>query len=169
MWEPQWRPLAEAGYRVVRCDFRGFGDTPAPDRRYSDAEDVAELLGALGAGPAVLIGSSYGGGVALETAARWPELVGALALLCSGSPGHTPGAALRSLGEQEDALLAAGDVAGAVELMVRTWLGPEADEPAREQLRRMQQRAFEVQLAADAEEFWQTEFLDGLRPAAAPG
>lgn len=155
MWEPQWRPLVEAGYRVVRCDFRGFGDTPMADRPYSDAEDVAELLGTLGIGPAVLVGSSYGGTVALETAARRPELVGALVLLCSGSPGHTPSDALRSIGVQEDALLAAGDITGAVELMADTWLGPEADHAARNQLRRMQRHAFEVQSTADGEEFWQ--------------
>ena len=160
LWDPQWRPLVEAGYRVVRCDFRGFGESPVADRPYSDAEDVAQLLGALGTEPAVLVGSSYGGTVALEAAARWPELVSALVLLCSGSPGHTPGDALRSLGEQEDALLTAGDTAGAVELMVETWLGPEAGDAARDQLRRMQRLAFEVQLAADTEEagtegFWQ--------------
>jgi pimeloyl-ACP methyl ester carboxylesterase len=156
MWEPQWQPLLGAGYRVVRCDFRGFGDTPLADRPYSDAEDVAQPLGDVpGTGPAVLVGSSYGGKVALELAATRPELVGALALLCSGSPGHTPSDALRSIGEQEDALLAAGDTAGAVELMVDTWLGPEADDAARDQLRRMQRHSFEVQSAVGADEFWQ--------------
>ena len=157
MWEPQWPRLVEAGYRVIRCDFRGFGETPLADRPYSDAEDVAELLVTLGIGPgpAVLVGSSYGGKVALELATTWPELVGALVLLCSGSPGHEPSDALRSIGEQEDALLAAGDITGAVELMVDTWLGPEADDAARNQLRRMQRHAFEVQSTADAEEFWQ--------------
>jgi 3-oxoadipate enol-lactonase len=30
MWDPQWPVLADAGYRVVRCDFRGYGETPVP-------------------------------------------------------------------------------------------------------------------------------------------
>ena len=44
MWEPQWRPLVEAGYRVVRCDFRGFGDSPVADRPYSEAYTAAMRL-----------------------------------------------------------------------------------------------------------------------------
>ena len=47
------------------------------------------------------------------------------------------------------AVLEAGDVTGAVRLNVETWLGPDADDSARELLTRMQRRAFDVQLAAD--------------------
>ena len=45
----------------------------------------------------------------------------------------------------------AGDITGAVELNVDTWLGPDADDTAREAVRQMQRHAFEVQLAATAE------------------
>ncbi|MEU7967074.1 hypothetical protein AB0D09_26905 [Streptomyces sp. NPDC049097] len=48
MWDPQWPVMCDAGYRVVRCDFRGFGDTPVADRPYGDAADVAALLDRLG-------------------------------------------------------------------------------------------------------------------------
>ena len=41
-------------------------------------------------------------------------------------------------------------MAGAVRLNLDTWLGPEADEAAREAVSRMQRRAFDVQLAAEA-------------------
>jgi acyl-homoserine-lactone acylase len=44
------------------------------------AADLAALITALDAAPATLIGGSYGGLVALETARRRPELVGALVL-----------------------------------------------------------------------------------------
>ncbi|MFE2428967.1 alpha/beta fold hydrolase [Streptomyces sp. NPDC059373] len=151
MWDAQWPGLLDGGYRLVRCDFRGFGGTPVADRPHSDAEDVVELLDALGVGQAVLVGSSYGGRVALEIAARRPERVSAMALLCSGRPGHEPTAELRAFGEREDALIEAGDIAGAVELNVDTWLGPDADEAARDAVRQMQRHAFEVQLAADKE------------------
>ncbi|MFD7341682.1 alpha/beta fold hydrolase [Streptomyces violascens] len=148
MWDPQWPALVEAGYRVVRCDFRGFGESPLPNRRHNDAEDVLDLLDSLGVEQAALIGSSYGGRVALEIAARRPDRVSAMALLCSGLPGHEPGDELRAFGDREDALLEAGDVAAAVELNLDTFLGPDAEETVRDQVREMQRRAFEVQLAA---------------------
>ncbi|PNE39464.1 MULTISPECIES: alpha/beta fold hydrolase [Streptomyces] len=148
MWDPQWSALIDAGYRVVRCDFRGFGQTPLPDRRYNDAEDVLGLLDVLGIERAALVASSYGGCVALEIAARRPDRAIALALLCAGLPEHEPTDELRAFGEREDALLEAGDLAGAVELNVDTWLGPDAEEMVRQEVCRMQRHAFEVQLAA---------------------
>ncbi|KOY56207.1 alpha/beta fold hydrolase [Streptomyces sp. XY332] len=148
MWDSQWSALVEAGYRVVRCDFRGFGQSPLPDRRHNDAEDVLDLLDSLGVEQAALIASSYGGRVAVEIAARRPDRVSAMVLLASGLPGHEPTDELRAFGEREDALLEAGDIAGAVELNVDTWLGPDAEEAVRDAVREMQRRAFEVQLAA---------------------
>jgi pimeloyl-ACP methyl ester carboxylesterase len=149
MWDGQWPALIEAGYRVVRCDFRGFGGTPAADGPCNDAEDVLDLLDALGIGRAALIASSYGGRVALEIAARWPDRVSAMALLCSALPGHEPTAERHAFNEREEALIEAGDIGGAVELAVDTWLGPDADDAAREAVRRMQRHAYEVQLAAE--------------------
>jgi pimeloyl-ACP methyl ester carboxylesterase len=151
MWDPQWAALLDAGYQVVRCDLRGYGRSALPDGPYSDAEDVADLLGELRIERAALIGSSYGGQVALEVAARRPELVAALVLLCSAAPDHVPSDPLRSFAEREDALLAAGDVDAAVELNVATALGPEADDAVRQQVRQMQRRAFGLQLAAAEE------------------
>ncbi|ORT60841.1 alpha/beta hydrolase [Streptomyces sp. CB03238] len=151
MWDPQWPALIAAGHRVVRCDFRGFGRTPAPDRPHNDAEDVLDLLDALGIERATLVASSYGGRVALEIAARRPDRVSSMALLCPALPGHEPSAELRAFGAREDALLEAGDIAGAVELNVDTFLGPEADEATREAVRGMQRNAFDVQLAVTEE------------------
>ncbi|MFJ2574533.1 alpha/beta fold hydrolase [Streptomyces halstedii] len=149
MWDAQWPALIDGGYRPVRCDLRGFGETPAPDRPHSDAEDVLALLDGLGIARAAVVGSSYGGQVALEIAARWPDRVSAMVLLCPALPGHEPSAELRALGEREEALLETGDIVGATELMVDTWLGPDAAESAREAVRQMQRHAFEVQLAAE--------------------
>src|SRR3954451_3391373 len=56
MWDAQWPALIDAGYRLVRCDLRGFGETPAPDRPYSDAEDVLAVLNSLGIVQAALVG-----------------------------------------------------------------------------------------------------------------
>jgi pimeloyl-ACP methyl ester carboxylesterase len=152
MWDPQMPVLVNAGYRVVRSDMRGFGQTPMPAQPYNNAQDVLDLLDLLSVTHVALVGASGGGRVALEIAARWPQRVTSLALLCTALAGHEPGAELRVFGEREDALLEAGDIAGATELNVRTWLGPQADEAVREKVRQMQRHALEVQLAA-VEEF----------------
>ena len=151
MWDPQWPVLADAGYRVVRCDFRGYGETPVPQGPHNDAEDVLDLAGELAVGPVAVVGASYGGKVALEIAARWPQQVTALALVCAGMPGHEPTDALRDFSQREEKLIEAGDIAGAVELNVATWLGPQASQATRERVRLMQRRGFEVQLAAHEE------------------
>ena len=167
MWDPQWPVLADAGYRVVRCDFRGFGATPVPREPYDNAGDVLELIGELDTGPVAVVGASFGGKVALELAARWPGQVRALALICAGMPGHEPSDVLRDFGQREGELLAAGNIAGAVELNVATWLGPEADAATRDRLRLMQRHAFEVQLAA-AEEYGPVRAAVDLRAITAP-
>lgn len=150
MWDPQVPALVEAGYRVLRCDLRGFGASPMPDRPYNNADDVMALVDVIA--PAdmervALVGASGGGRVALEIAARWPRRVTSLALLATAWAGHEPSAALQAFDAREEALLESGDVAGATELNVDTWLGPHADEATRERVRQMQRRAFEVQLA----------------------
>ncbi|WP_305783596.1 alpha/beta fold hydrolase [Symbioplanes lichenis] len=148
MWDAQVPALAAAGHRVVRPDFRGYGETPAPSRSWNDADDVVGLLDERGVAVAAVVGASGGGKVALELAARWPQRVRRLVLLCTATADFEPGPELRAFGAEEDVLLEAGDVAAATELNVRTWLGPEATEAVRDKLREMQRHAFEVQLAA---------------------
>ncbi|MEV4642176.1 alpha/beta hydrolase [Actinoplanes sp. NPDC049548] len=152
MWDPQVPALSDAGHLVVRCDLRGYGETPAPDRPYDNARDVLDLLDLLAVEKVALVGSSGGGRVALELAARWPHRVRALALLCTALAGHEPSDELRSFGEREDALLEAGDIDRATDLNVTTWLGPYADDATRAKVRQMQRHAFEVQLAATEEQ-----------------
>ncbi|MFB0626945.1 alpha/beta fold hydrolase [Streptomyces sp. AB3(2024)] len=151
MWDPQWEALRAVGYRVVRADLRGFGETPAEAGDYDPVADVWRLLDSLGIERAALIGASYGGKLALAAAARHPERVTALALLASGLPGRAPSAELRAWGAREDALLNADDLDGAVALNVDTWLGPDAAAETRAAVAEMQRHAFQVQLAAEAE------------------
>jgi pimeloyl-ACP methyl ester carboxylesterase len=149
MWDRQLPELVTAGFRVVRCDLPGHGQSPAPDRPANSADEIIGLLDRLGIERAALVGSSGGGRVALEIAARWPDRVTALVLLCTALAGHEPSAELVAFGDREDHLLDAGDVGGATDLNVDMWLGPHADEATREKVRQMQHHAFEVQLAAE--------------------
>jgi pimeloyl-ACP methyl ester carboxylesterase len=149
MWDPQMPALRGAGYRVVRCDFRGFGGTPVAEGPFSDAEDICALLDRLSLQRFALIGSSHGGEVALEVAALRPGAVTSLVLLCAAVPGHVPGPELSDYTRRKKALLAAGDIPGAVELSLTTWLGPHAGDAARERVGEMQRHAYEVQRDAE--------------------
>jgi 3-oxoadipate enol-lactonase len=149
MWDPQVSVLADAGYRVVRCDLPGFGETPVPAGRFDEAGTVAGLLDDLGVDRVSMVGASGGGRLAIEFASRWPDRVTALALLCTALRGHEPSAELQAFDEREEALLEAGDVAGAVDLNVEVWVGPEAKDATRDRVRAMQRHAFDVQIAAE--------------------
>ncbi len=164
MWNPQWATLAAAGFRTVRADFRGFGDTPVPDEPYRDADDVRDLLDRLSLDSVTLVGSSFGGRVAQEVAARWPDRVTELMLVCSATADYPRTAAFAGYGEAEEALLEAGDVEGAVALNVATWVGPSADDATRAAVATMQRRAFELQLPVKEMDAPEVEYdLGGIR------
>ena len=148
MWAAQTEVLSKQ-FRVVTPDLRGFGDTGLPPGLFSYSSDVAELLDELAIEQVNLVGSSFGGKIALEVASRWPDRVASLVLLCTALGDMEPTPAAREFESREEALLAADDVHGAVELNVATWLGPDASPAAAELVRVMQRRAFDVQLAAE--------------------
>ncbi|WP_250037592.1 alpha/beta fold hydrolase [Paractinoplanes maris] len=158
MWRPQVGALVTAGFRAVACDLPGYGDSPVPAGPVDTAAEVLSVLDALGIESAALIGSSGGGGVLLELAARWPDRVDALALLCTAGPDLEPGPELRSLWKRENELAEAGDVEAATELNVRFWLGPRAGDDTRALVREMQRHALEVQLASPEPEEIETPY-----------
>lgn len=146
MWDPQRAPLARH-HRVIRCDLRGYGDTPLTSARFDNAGDVKALLDSLGERSVAIVAASAGGQVALQVASRWSDLVSHL-MLINSAYALPPTRSVQRFARREDALLEAGDLDGATELNVATWLGPDADDDARELVRTMQRHAFDVQLAA---------------------
>jgi pimeloyl-ACP methyl ester carboxylesterase len=70
--------LVEAGYRVATMDVRGHGETSTQWDDFSVAgvgEDTLALIRELNAGPAIIVGTSMGGGAAIWAAVEAPELV----------------------------------------------------------------------------------------------
>lgn len=70
--------LVEAGYRVATMDVRGHGETSTSWDDFSVAgvgEDILALIRELNAGPAILVGTSMGGGAAIWSAVEAPQLV----------------------------------------------------------------------------------------------
>src|SRR3954469_13055008 len=85
-WRFQLPALAEAGYRVVAPDMRGYNLSSRPPGVSAYgldhlAGDIRELIAERGAGSALLAGHDWGAFVAWATAMNHPEVVERLAIL----------------------------------------------------------------------------------------
>lgn len=83
-------PALTERHQVVLVDLQGHGRTADVDRPLSTqamADDVAALIEHLGLGRVDVVGFSLGGGVALQVAARHPEVVRRL-VMCSVNLTH---------------------------------------------------------------------------------
>jgi pimeloyl-ACP methyl ester carboxylesterase len=148
-----WDAVADRlpGHRAIRHDLRGFGTTAVGSGRFSHRGDLLALLDALGVERATLVGSSFGGLVALEAAALAPERFDRLVLLAPPLPDHAWSPEFAAFAAAEDAALEAGDLGRAVQVNVDQWV-PNAGDRHRAYVAAAQRRAFELQLAADLEE-----------------
>jgi pimeloyl-ACP methyl ester carboxylesterase len=77
-WEPLLAPLAQAGFRVVSVDMPGWGQS-VPTKGQVGGSDavqcVVQMLDELAVTEAVLMGKSWGGNVAVETAVAHPTRI----------------------------------------------------------------------------------------------
>jgi 3-oxoadipate enol-lactonase len=121
MWDPQVPALAER-FRVVTYDTRGHGDSPAPEGPYTLddlVDDVVALLDRLRVRRAHVAGLSLGGMTALRLAAREPDRVGRLTVLCSSAKVEPQGFLDRAAAARTDGT---ASIAPAV---VARWLTPQ--------------------------------------------
>ncbi|MDT0220957.1 3-oxoadipate enol-lactonase [Gordonia sp. AC31] len=137
MWDSQVAALEER-FRVVRYDTRGHGDSPVPPGPYSIdelADDVIALLDRFDLERAHLVGLSLGGMTMMRVAARNPERVDRLALLCTAA--YLPPAQ----GWTDRAALVRADGTSAVAAaVVQRWFTPgylAANTEARQQFEAM--------------------------------
>ncbi len=85
IWDPQWTAFVER-HRVLRYDPRGFRGSSKPDGPFSHIRDLRALLDFAKISRAHVIGSSFGGSLALDFAAAHPERVASLVLVGAGGP-----------------------------------------------------------------------------------
>lgn len=95
VWPAEWVARLERRFRVIRIDNRGTGwsrTAPAPFTIGDLADDAAEVLRTIDAGPATVVGLSMGGMIAQDLALRHPNLVGRLILVATRppAPDHIP-------------------------------------------------------------------------------
>lgn len=93
LWRAPAGVLATRG-RTIVYDRRGFGESERPEPFVSSVQlhtdDAAALLDAVEAAPAIVIGRSQGGEIAVDLALRYPDRVRALALLEGGGMSLSP-------------------------------------------------------------------------------
>ncbi|XP_053565481.1 bifunctional epoxide hydrolase 2 [Bombina bombina] len=85
-WRYQIPDLADAGFRVIALDMKGYGDSSAPAEieEYSQQElckDLVVFLDKLGVPHATFIGHDWGGALVWNMALFYPERVSAVASL----------------------------------------------------------------------------------------
>jgi len=88
-WRSQLTALADAGFRAVAPDLRGYGASDKPPRGYdlpTLSADIAALVRALGERDAVVVGHDWGGLLGWTTAALHPRSVRRLVVLSMAHP-----------------------------------------------------------------------------------
>lgn len=137
-WREVGARLGAAGRDVVAYDRRGFGDVPTASAPFRHVDDLLAVLDAVSPdAPAWLVGSSMGGGVALDAALVAPARVAGLVLLAPAISGEAEpsdeaySAATGGLADAIDAAWTAGALEECNRLEVRLWLDGPAEAEGR--------------------------------------
>ncbi|UZO99399.1 Hydrolase (plasmid) [Roseomonas mucosa] len=120
-------------HQVIAYDRRGFGETQAEREDHSAVEDLTAVLDAVTEGkPAVLVGCSMGGKIALDAALRYPARVRGLVLIApsvEGAPAPDYSPEVAEMVAWAQAAEASGDPTRTAAAKARLWLdGPLAPE-----------------------------------------
>ncbi len=122
MWDHEFEAFADS-HLVMRFDMRGYGKSLPVEGEFNIQDDLAALLETLEIpAPAIFMGCSMGGGLAIEYALEEPEKVSALILVGSGPPGlELDAEGPDELFAQSEAAFQAGDVKRVAELDMQIW------------------------------------------------
>jgi 3-oxoadipate enol-lactonase len=125
-WDAQVA-LLEQRHMVVRYDARGHGESSTPRRPFAHYEDLRRLLSGLDIAPATLVGLSMGARTSIDLALAHPDLVTRLILVAPGISGMTfRDPFVLAQNERLATAAAAGDLAEAIECLLRMWVdGPQ--------------------------------------------
>jgi pimeloyl-ACP methyl ester carboxylesterase len=82
-------PILSKDYKILAVDYIGVGDSDKPEEFgytiQEQADILAEMIRQLDLGKVRLVGSSYGGLISLDLAARYPELVDSVVSIEGGA------------------------------------------------------------------------------------
>jgi pimeloyl-ACP methyl ester carboxylesterase len=132
MWRAQFDAMS-ATHKAVAYDRRGFGESRVEPESFSALADLVAVLEATADGkPAILVGCSLGGRIALDAALRHSSRVRALVLIApnvAGAPDPIYAPDVGMLMTQAKEVEASGDLDRINAMKARLWLdGPTAAE-----------------------------------------
>ncbi|MCP2278074.1 3-oxoadipate enol-lactonase [Nocardia amikacinitolerans] len=123
IWDDYVRPLADKGFRVIRCDTRGHGDSPVPLGPYSLGDlggDLEAVLDRHAVESAHVVGISLGAMTGLWLARHRPRRVRRLVACCtSARPGNPQGWRTRAAQARAEGMAAIATAS------VSRWFTPE--------------------------------------------
>jgi 3-oxoadipate enol-lactonase len=123
-WDPVVPLLVSDGYRVIRYDMRGFGESTTKEVEYQPHADAVAVLDHFGVDKAAIGGNSMGGAFALDTVLEFPEGFVAYLWIGAGIGGFDKPseAAEQELFDAEGEAEDTGDWDRAAELDTRIWV-----------------------------------------------
>jgi len=128
MWSEQMRQLAAEGYHVISYDRRGYGETETTDVPFNHLVDLETVLDRLSVHAAILVGSSMGGGLAIDFALEHPNRTVALVLMgtaVTGAEGYEVDEEVEQLEEAFEYARERGNISTANRIQAHEWLdGP---------------------------------------------
>jgi 3-oxoadipate enol-lactonase len=164
-WDREAETFAEAGFRVVRHDARGYGGSSRlTGEPYSHVRDLLELLDRLQVDAVALVGCSMGGATALDFTLEHPDRVWALVAIAPGMSGFEPTPEEEAWWDERDgpvqAAIEAGDIERAEDLRLEVWAPLGTSDEAGAKIRQIAfDNIHEVMMDESAEE--------GIDPPAA--
>lgn len=128
-WDAMIPALVSAGFRVIRYDARGFGESTTEDVGFSNGDDLRTVLDAAGARQVAVAGNSRGAMIALDAILETPERFVACAWVGGGIGGYEadiqPPEAESALDAEWEPAEQAGDIERMADIDRRMWLdGP---------------------------------------------
>jgi 3-oxoadipate enol-lactonase len=142
VWDDQMESLPAAGFRTIRYDQRGYGESSRlTGEPYSPVADLLALLDHLEVTQAAIVGCSIGGEVAIDFALEHADRVWALVPVASGPAGFEPLQEeedwWKEISEPIDAAIEAGELERAEELRLGIWAPLGTEDEAGAKIRRI--------------------------------
>jgi pimeloyl-ACP methyl ester carboxylesterase len=123
-WDPVVPHLVQAGYRVIRYDMRGFGESTSEDVEFAAHGDLLAVLDHFGVGQAAIVGNSMGAVFSIDGVLAAPDRFVAFVWVGGGIGGwdKEPSAEEEALFKAEGDAEEAEDWDLAAEVDTRIWV-----------------------------------------------